>query len=139
VSGAIKAEQTTKGGQAATNISYWRSEAERAGLQGVDGFVINCHGSDIRFSMVPGGGKKDGMPFTPKRYDFKAGKGDAGLSITFGKQTMDQINGTIDITAFDKKHIAGTVDLSGKTVPGKGAVKLTGKFDLMCPNFAGCE
>lgn len=139
LTGSIKAEQTTPGGQAATNISYWRSEQERAGMMGVDGFAINCHGPDIRFSITPGGGKKDGMPFAPKKYDFKAGKGDAGLAITFGKQTMDAINGTIDVTTFDKHKIAGTINLTGKTVPGKGAVTLKGTFDLLCPNFAGCE
>jgi len=142
-SGGLKAEQTTKGGQGATNISYWRSEQERAGMMGLDGFAINCFGSDIRFSMTPGG-KKDGMPFAPKKYDFKpvaknAEPRDAAVNITFGKQTLDAVTGTVNVTAFDKHHIAGTIDVSGKTVPGKQAVTVKGTFDLICPNFAGCE
>ncbi len=139
--GAVKAEQTTLGGRPATNVSYWLTEAERKNMMGVDGFAVNCHGADIKFSILPGGGKVDGMPFGPKKYIFKKGvKGDAGLMVNFnGGKTMDSPEGTVDITAFDKHHIAGTVDLSGKVVPGSGNVKLTGSFDLVCPSFSGCE
>jgi hypothetical protein len=149
--GAYKAEQTTPGGRPATNVSYWLGDQER-GNMGVDGFVVNCHGKDIKFSILPGGGKKDGMPFGPKKYEFKKGTGDANVMVSFtpkepakgGKSgavglTMDAPNGTVDITAFDKKHIAGTINLSGKLVPGGGAVQLTGKFDLTCPGFSKCE
>lgn len=138
--GAVKAEQTTPGGKAATNVSYWLSADDQKNMMGVDGFAVTCAGSDIRFSMVPGGGKKDGMPFAPKKYDFKAGKGDASLLITFGpKTTLGDPSGSVNITAFDKKHIAGTIDLSGKLVPGGGTVKLTGQFDFACPGFSACE
>jgi hypothetical protein len=139
-SGAIKAEQSTMGGQKATNISYWLTPDERANMMGVDGFAVNCHGKDIKFSILPGGGKKDGMPFAPKKYTFKKGAGDATIMANFeGGKTLDQPTGTVDITAFDKKHIAGTVDLTGKLVPGGGSVKLSGSFDLKCPGFGGCE
>lgn len=138
--GAVKAEQTTLGGRPATNVSYWLTEAERKNMMGVDGFAVNCHGPDIKFSILPGGGKIDGMPFGPKKYIFKKGtKGDAGLMVNFGTKTMDAPEGTVDITAFDKHHIAGSVELSGKIVPGGGAEKLTGSFDLVCPGFSGCE
>lgn len=137
--GAVKAEQVTMGGQKATNVSYWYTEAERNNMMGVDGFAVNCHGPDIKFSIIPGGGKKDGMPFAPKKYVFKKGTGDASVMVNFGNKTMDAPAGTVDITAFDKTHIAGTVDLSGKLVPGGGTVKLTGSFDLKCPGFSGCE
>jgi hypothetical protein len=88
--------------------------------------------------MVPGGGKVDGMPFKPKRYEFKKGKGDANLMIGFGKASLVTPDGVVDITAFDGAHVAGTVDLSGKLTPGGGVVKLTGSFDLACPGFKGC-
>jgi hypothetical protein len=52
---------------------------------------------------------------------------------------MGDPNGTVDITRFDKQRITGTIDLSGKLVPGNGAVKLTGSFDFACPGFSGCE
>ena len=137
--GAVKAEQVTMGGQKATNVSYWYTEAERNNMMGVDGFAVNCHGPDIKFSIIPGGGKKDGMPFAPKKYTFAKGKGDANVMVNFGNKTMDTPTGTVDITAFDKTHIAGTIDLTGKLVPGGGSVKLSGTFDLKCPGFSGCE
>ena len=138
-SGAVTADQTTKGGKDATNISYWYTVEEQKSMMGVDGFVINCKGDAVKFTLVPGGGKKDGMPFKPKKYDFIAGKGDGGLMIAFGKQQLDKPNGSVDITAFDSHHIAGTIDLSGTLAPGGGAEKLTGTFDLVCPNLSACD
>jgi hypothetical protein len=144
LTGAMKKEQTTLGGVKATNVSYWLSEAEQSNMMGVDGFAVNCHGPDIKFSILPGGGKQDGMPFSPKKYEFKKGAGsDASLMITVGPTvTFGDATGTVNITAFDKRHIAGTIDLSGKLVgknAPKGAVKLTGEFDFVCPGFSGCE
>lgn len=139
-SGAVTAEQETPGGKPATNVSYWLGEEERKNMMGVDGFVINCQGEKIRFQIVPGGGKPDAMPFAPKKYEFKKGRGaDASVNIGFGKASLADANGTVDITAFDARHIAGTIDISGKLAPGGGAVKLTGSFDLVCPGFKGCK
>jgi hypothetical protein len=136
-SGAVSKDQTTKGGKDSTNISYWYTADEQKLMMGVDGFVINCKGDDIKFSLVPGGGKKDGMPFKPKKYDFAAGKGDGVLMIMFGKQTMDKPSGSVDVTAFDSHHIAGSIDLSGTV--GGAAEKIVGSFDLICPDLSGCD
>jgi hypothetical protein len=143
LSGAMKKEQTSMGGRAATNVSYWLSEAEQGNMAGVNGFVVRCEGPDIKFAILPGGGKQDGMPFAPKKYEFKKGIGtDASVMVTLGPTlTFGDPTGSVNITAFDKKHIAGTIDLSGQ-LKGKGAsgaVKLTGQFDFVCPGFAGCE
>jgi hypothetical protein len=143
LTGAMQKEQTSMGGRAATNVSYWYGPSEQNNMMAMDGFAVNCWGPDIKFSIVPGGGKKDGMPFAPKKYDFKNGAGtDAGVNITLGPTlTFGDPTGSVNITAFDKKHIAGTIDLSGK-LKGKGAsgsVKLTGQFDFVCPGFSGCE
>ena len=138
-SGAVSADQTTPGGRPATNISYWMSEEDRKSMMGVDGFVVNCNGPDIRFSMVPGGGKQDGMPFKPKTYTFANGKGDANIMIGLGKASVSNVNGTVDITAFDSHHIAGTIALSGKLTPGNGEEKLAGTFDLVCPGLSACD
>ncbi len=137
-SGAVTKEQSTFGGKNATNVTYWMTEDERRNLMGTDGFVVNCHGPDIRFSLVPSG-KKDGMPFKPKKYTFAKGTGDANVMVLFGKQTLDGVSGTVDVTAFDGRHIAGTIDLKGKLVPGGGQVQLTGSFDLVCPGFGACQ
>ncbi|HEY5952485.1 MAG TPA: hypothetical protein VIV40_43600 [Kofleriaceae bacterium] len=141
LTGAMTKEQTTMGGRPATNVSYWLSDAEKGNMMGVDGFAVNCHGPEMKFSILPGGGKKDGMPFAPKKYEFKNGVGsDASVMITLGpKVTFGDPTGSVNITAFDKHHIAGTIDLSGKLMPGKSAVKLTGQFDFVCPGFSGCE
>jgi hypothetical protein len=138
-SGAVTAEQTTPGGRTATNVSYWFTPEEQKSMMGVDGFVVNCNGPDIRFSMVPGGGKQDGMPFKPKKYDFVAGKGDANVMIGLGKASVTAPSGSIDITAFDSHHIAGTIQLAGKLTPGGGEEKISGSFDLVCPGFSACE
>jgi hypothetical protein len=138
-SGAVTAEQETPGGRTATNVSYWLTEDERKNMMGVDGFVVTCQGEKIRFQIVPGGGKPDAMPFAPKQYEIKKGKGDATISVGFGKAAMVDANGVVDITAFDARHIAGTIDLTGKLQPGGGAVTLKGTFDLVCPGFKGCK
>jgi len=139
-SGAVTETQETPGGKPATNVSYWLTEEERKNMMGVDGFVINCQGEKIRFQIVPGGGKPDAMPFAPKKYEFKKGKGaDGNVNVGFGKATMADATGYVDITAFDARHIAGKIELSGKLAPGGGAVKLEGDFDLICPGFKGCK
>lgn len=138
-SGAVTADQTTPGGRAAVNVSYWYSAADQKSMMGVDGFVINCIGPDVKFQLVPGGGKKDGMPFKPKKYDFANGKGDANIMAAFGKATLAAPSGSIDITSFDSHHIAGSIDLAGKLAPGGGQVKLTGSFDLTCPGVSACD
>jgi len=139
VSGAVTADQTTPGGRTATNVSYWLGETERKNMMGIDGFVVNCIGKDARFSIVPGGGKKDAMPFAPKTYTFDKGKADASVMAVFGKQSLAMPSGTIDITAFDTHHIAGTIDIKGKLAPGNGDVAIKGQFDLTCPGFSGCD
>jgi len=139
-SGAVTEQQETPGGRPATNVSYWLTEEERKNMMGVDGFVVNCQGEKIRFQIVPGGGKPDAMPFAPKKYEIKKGKGtDAMVNVGFGKASLADANGSVDITAFDARHIAGTIDLSGKLAPGGGAVTLKGTFDLICPGFKGCK
>jgi hypothetical protein len=141
LSGALKKEQTSMGGRQATQVSYWFGEGEKNDMSNISGFVVRCEGPDIKFAILPGGGKPDGMPFAPKKYEFKKGAGsDASVMITLGpKLTFGDPTGSVNITAFDKRHIAGTIDLSGVLKPGNGAVKLTGQFDFVCPGFSGCE
>jgi len=147
--GAVKVDQTSYGGRAATNVSYWLSPEEQGTMSNIQGFAVTCAGPDIKFAILPGGGKRDGMPFSPKKYEFKKGTGDANVMVSFSpknaktakegdQQTLGDPAGTVDITAFDKQHIAGTIDLKGKLVPGGGAVSVTGKFDFKCPGFKGC-
>jgi hypothetical protein len=140
VTGQMQAEQTAKGGKAATNVSYWYTEAERKNMMGVDGYVISCSGDKFRFQILPGGGKPDGMPFAPKTFTFTKGKSDgASVMVAFGQATMSDANGTVAITAIDNKHIAGTVDISGKIVPGNKQISVKGSFDYVCPGLSACD
>jgi hypothetical protein len=140
VSGQMSAEQTAKGGKSATNVSYWYTPEERKNMMGVDGYVISCSGEKFRFQILPAGGKPDGMPFGPKKYTFTKGKSDgASVLVAFGQATIDGTNGTVDITALDNRHIAGTVDISGKIVPGNKQITVKGSFDYICPGLSACE
>lgn len=138
--GAINAEQTTPGSKNVVNVAYWYVPDERKNLMGVDGYVVKCEGDSFRFTLLPGGGKPDGMPFAPKTFKFTKGKSDgANVMLAIGQTTLADPSGTVDVTALDKRHIAGTVELSGKMVPGNKQVKLTGSFDYICPGFSACE
>ena len=140
VTGGITASQTSPGGKDATNVAYWYSPEERKNMMGVDGYVVNCKGDKFRFSLLPGGGTPDGMPFKPKKFTFAKGKSDgASVMVAFGQATLADPSGTVEITAIDLRHIAGTVDLSGKVVPGNKAIKITGSFDLVCPGLSACD
>ena len=140
VTGQMSAEQTAKGGKSATNVSYWYTPEERKNMMGVDGYVISCSGDKFRFQLLPGGGKPDGMPFAPKKFTFAKGKSDgASVMVAFGQATMDAATGTVDITAIDNRHIAGTVDISGKIVPGNKQINVKGSFDYICPGLSACD
>jgi hypothetical protein len=137
--GAATFDQTTPGGRSAVSVSYWFSDEERKKMMGGDGFSVSCNGDGIRFSIIPGGKtNKDTAPMKPKTYKLDKGKGDISVLATIGKSQLTAPSGTIDVTAFDGHHIAGTIALAGKLVPGTGELKLTGSFDLQCPGYKGC-
>ncbi|MBA3458394.1 MAG: hypothetical protein H0T46_00415 [Deltaproteobacteria bacterium] len=140
VTGQMQAEQTVVGGKQATNVSYWYTPEERKNMMGVDGYVISCSGEKFRFQILPGGGTPDGMPFAPKKFTFTKGKSDgASVMVAFGQATMSDATGTVDITELDNRHIAGTVDISGKIVPGNKQIKVTGSFNYICPGLSACD
>ena len=138
VAGGMTAEQTAPGGKAATNVSYWYTPEERKNMMGVDGYVISCSGDKFRFQLLPGGGKIDGMPFAPKKFTFAKGKSDgASIMVAFGQDTMPDATGTVDVTALDSRHVAGTVDIAGKIKSKQITVK--GSFDYVCPGLSACD
>ncbi|HEY4059832.1 MAG TPA: hypothetical protein VGM39_24625 [Kofleriaceae bacterium] len=140
VTGDMQADQTTPGGKDATNVAYWYTETERKNMMGVDGYVVNCKGDKLKFALMPGGGKLDGMPFAPKKFTWAKGKSDsASLMFAIGSATLGDANGSVEVTALDLRHIAGTIDLEGKMVPGNKKVKVKGTFDLVCPGLSACD
>ncbi|MEJ7603215.1 MAG: hypothetical protein WKG01_35335 [Kofleriaceae bacterium] len=135
---SAKFEQTSKGGRNAVNVSYWYKEADRNKMMGLEGFAVHCQGSDMRFSIVPGAKtNKESAPFGPKKYTFVKGKSDISISAFVGALPWEPTTGTIDITAFDARHIAGTIDLKGKLDKNK-PLDVKGSFDYKCQGTA-CE
>lgn len=138
VTGQMTADQEVKGGKSSTNVSYWYKAEERKNLMGVDGYMVSCSGEKFRFQLLPGGGKADGMPFAPKTFTFAKGKSDgAAVMVAFGQDTMNDATGTVDVTALDLRHIAGTVDIAGK-IKGK-QITVKGSFDYICPGLSACD
>ena len=134
--GAAKFEQVSKGGRTAVNVSYWYKEADRNKMMGLEGFALHCKGPNINFSIVPGGAtNKDTAPFGPKKYTFTRGKSEIAISAFVGQVPWEPTTGTIDITAFDARHVAGTIDLKGK-LDKKKPLDLKGSFDFKCQGSA---
>lgn len=129
--GAITVQETMQGGRAAVASRYWQTEEER-GLAPVQDITVNCLGKQLRVSVVSKPGAT--VPFGPKTYRLDKGRGELVVLAKAGKPMTD-VTGSIDITAFDTRHLAGTIDLSGKA---GGSVKLTGSFDFACPGYGGC-
>jgi hypothetical protein len=79
------------------------------------------------------------VPFGPKKYDIAKGKGDLHVMGTVKKEPLSGFAGTIEITAFDASHIAGTIELEAHQMAARDKpVKLSGTFDYKCPGFSGC-
>jgi hypothetical protein len=128
--GALDVEETSGGGPAAVSSKYWLAETEKTGTPA--GLVVNCGTKQLRVSIVT---KPDTtVPFGPKTY------GDRELVLLARAGTgkpLTEVTGTVEVTAFDRAHVAGTIALTGKQVKG-GAVTLAGHFDLKCAGYGGC-
>ena len=120
--GAFTADETIGGSTASS--TYWMSDAEKAGRP--TGFVLNCAGKQLRLSIAAN--PNTTVPFGPKTYKLAGKNPELALLGRAGKSLQD-FAGTIEVTAFDGHHIAGTIDVNAKQIGG-GAVKLAGSFDL---------
>ena len=87
---------------------------------------VNCIGKEARLSFAASPGVN--VPFGPHTYKLDGGRGDVVVMARVKDKQLAAVSGTIDVTAFDDHHLAGTFDLSGT---GAGAkVPLTGSFDF---------
>jgi hypothetical protein len=120
VTGALSTKETMAAGPALAS-KYWRPDEEH-----LPPLTINCIGKDVRLSFVasPNGA----VPYGPKSYAIAASRGDLVVLGRAGKPLSD-FAGTIEVTAFDATHVAGTFALGAKQTGG-GAVKLSGSFEL---------
>lgn len=88
---------------------------------------VNCIGKTgrVSFSAAPGAS----VPFGPHTYALVAKGGELVVMARAKDKQLSATTGTIDVTAFDDKHIAGTIDVTG-TATGGTKVTLTGHFDF---------
>jgi len=130
--GAFAAEETIAGTTTASS-KYWMSDADKAG-QVPSGLVVNCNGKQLRLSIVAN--PNTTVPFGPRTYKLAGKNPELALLGRAGKSLQD-FAGTIDVTAFDGHHVAGTIDISAKQIGG-GTVKLAGSFDVACTHWGNC-
>jgi hypothetical protein len=101
---------------------YWAGDEESTVLS------VNCIGKTARlsFSAAPG----TAAPFGPHIYKLDGGRGDLVVFARAKDKQLAAVSGTIEVTAFDGHHLAGTAEISGTA----GAAKLTlsGGFDFPC-------
>ena len=93
-----------------------------------------CAGKDVRLSIAAA--PHADIPYGLKTYEIKK-NGELVLSGRAGDQLSD-FNGTVQIDAFDKAHVAGKVSVSAKIGLSKKKVQIDGDFDFKCPGMAGC-
>ncbi len=143
-SGAVTFDQkTAHTGSSVLNVMQWHTEEMRTKLGfAAEGIILNCLGKDVRLNIVS---KQKGGAFPMKPASYKLGKGSAiGVLGTVthadekGGLSIVGTDGTLEITAFDSKHIAGKGEITIKTLPAKGDIKLTIDFDMQCRDLSGC-
>jgi hypothetical protein len=144
VSGSITAEQTSPGGTSRSVTSYWFAPDDKqlTAMFGEDrekiSLILNCTGKDINLNILARDKSKAGVPFGPKLYTIER-KGELHVMASANKEPLGGLKGTIEITAFDASHIAGTIELEGHVMVDKSKpVKISGTFDYKCPGFSGC-
>ena len=120
-------------------IGYW------AGASAPGVFLFSCDNDQAHLTVgVAGKPTAKDVPFAPKKYaiepDHDARPGD--FAIMFSAAPAGQPRavyrvsapGTLDVTAFDTTHIAGTFHFTAKG--GKGTVTVDGSFDLGCKGIS---
>jgi hypothetical protein len=133
-SGGYTGTATGPGDRGSIGTKFW------SGAQAPDGVhlpavIVNCHASpDLHLTIASK--RDDNVLFGPKTYQVVADDPDFGLTARAGSGILKLV-GTIDITAFDHHHIAGTVDVTGPLIKGGAAVTLKGSFDYPC-HASGC-
>jgi hypothetical protein len=144
VTGAETASWDAGGGMSATLVEYWLSEDERATLGGTFGLIVNCAGDPGYVGLsATSAGSVETIPQAPGVYELLPGAAGlsapilAGVDLTGSDATwgLDQ-PGTLDITAFDDEHIAGTFSFTATDLFGSvdGQIAVSGDFDFHNPN-----
>jgi hypothetical protein len=85
--------------------------------------ALNCIGKLGRVSFRPGT-----PPTGPTTYKIERTSHDVVLLARARDKQLGNVEGTIDVTALDAHHVAGTIDLVGTS--GSGRVTIAGSFDF---------
>jgi len=95
---------------------YWTPDETQA-------LSVNCIGKEGRlsFSAAPNAT----VPFGPKTYRLDAGRGDLVVYARAKDKQLTAMSGSVEVTAFDAHHLAGTFELSANKVT------LAGTFDFL--------
>jgi hypothetical protein len=114
--------ETHKGGGGISNVMsiHWMA-ADQKGRSIAVPLLINC-GPTGKQLNISSDGDTAVVPMGPKKYPFGAGK----AFTVMGRDFMNG-DGSIDITAWDTTHVAGTFEISAKGKIYKGV------FDIKCP------
>jgi hypothetical protein len=131
--GAYTAEETITADKKSAASKYWQAEDQRGAVP-MPALSVNCAGKDLRVSIVSS--PNASVPFGLKKYEIVK-NGDLVLIGRAGDLLSD-FAGTVEIDAFDGKHVAGTLSITAKQGKGNKRVSIEGSFDLACPGMAGC-
>ena len=117
-------------------------------FRGYEAVMINCNVPDLTTTIeVSSSGAEPGatatlVPFKPQRYDFEGIQKKAPkvhVMATLQKRSIREAAGTVDVTEFDGRHIAGTFHIRALTMPGDAPVTIDGTFAFKCPGLSGCD
>lgn len=118
----IDGGEAQKGGGGISNVmsAHWMAANQR-GRSLAGSLLINC-GPTGKQLNISSNGDESAVPMGPKKYSIGTNKafGVIGPDIMGGE-------GSIDITAWDKAHVAGTFEIVG------GGKTYKGVFDVKCP------
>ena len=94
---------------------YWSPDETMA-------LSVNCIGKTGRLSFSASPNAT--VPFGPKTYKLDAGRGDLVVYARAKDKQLTAMTGSVEVTAFDAHHLAGTFDLTANKVT------LAGSFDF---------
>lgn len=116
---SVDGGETFKGGGGISNVMsiHWMAPDQKGRSLAVP-LLINCGPSGKQLNIS----SSDDVAMGPKKHPIGAGK----AFTVMGPDLMGG-EGTIDITAWDAAHVAGTFEISAKGKTYKGA------FDIKCP------
>ena len=142
VTGAETVSWDAGGGVAATLIDYWLAEDSREIMGDAFGFIVNCS-SDLGYVGFLGGSKASAetIPMGGGTYTLQdANNLDTVINGGIDLEGSDALwsprpGGTLEITALDDTHIAGTFDFSVYDLFGADDQELhvTGSLDFENP------